>query len=94
MNSKQRQLVLLTWLMAMICVVLVFLLTYAPESPLNSGDTGNNITEEDPVEDENITRGFQLPGVFGDAYNGLVQLSKDFQTGLEAVSGEESNSTG
>lgn len=94
MNSKQRQLVLLTWLMAMLCIVLVFLLTYAPESPFNRGDPGNNITEEDPVEDEKITRGFQLPGVFGDAYNGLVQLSKDFQTGLDAISGGESNSTG
>lgn len=90
MNSKQRQLVLLTWLMAMLCIVLVFLLTYAPDSPLKGDDPGNNITEKDPVEDENITRGFQLPGIFGDAYNGLVQLSKDFQTGIKAISGGES----
>lgn len=94
MNTKQRQLVLLTWLMAMLCVVLVFLLTYAPESPLNRGEPDNNITNEDPVENKNITRGFHLPGVFGDAYNGLVQLSEDMKTGMKAVSGEESNNSG
>ncbi|MFQ3308053.1 MAG: K+-transporting ATPase A subunit [Candidatus Nanohaloarchaea archaeon] len=91
MNSKQRQFILLTWLMAMLCIVLVFLLTYASESPLNNQDQ-NNITGEDPVEDKEIKRGFQLPGIFGVAYNGLVELSEDFKEGLAAISSEEKDS--
>lgn len=87
MNERQRQLVLLTWLMMMLSVVLVFLLVYAPESPLNYSDDINNITNEDPVQDKNITRGFELPGVFGDAYNGLKEMYEDMQTGFNAVGG-------
>lgn len=75
----------------MLSVVLVFLLTYAPESPLNYGDDNNNITDNDPVQDKNITRGFELPGVFGDAYNGIAQMYEDMQTGFDAVgSGSDS----
>lgn len=71
--------------MVMLSVILVFLLVYAPESPLNYGDSDNNITEKDPVEDKEIKRGFELPGVFGDAYEGLAQLYEDIQTGFKAV---------
>ncbi len=81
MNEKQRQLVLLIWLMIMLSVVLVFLLTYAPESPLNTGPSfSNNITSENPASDKNVTRSFEMPGIFGDSYEGLTEMWSDIQS--------------
>ncbi len=80
MNEKQRQLVLLIFLMIMLSVVLVFLLTYAPESPLNNGPSfSNNITSENPASGKNVTRSFEMPGIFGESYEGLKAMWGDIQ---------------